>query len=138
MVQAARPATGPGHAGREPHDGGLDVSGARVGERWRVGTVLLEVREPRLPCFKLGLRLGDRRFPPRFADACRPGAYLAVLQEGVLAAGDAVHREDVPDHDVTVGLMMRAYLHDRALAPRLLEAPRLTAQWRVWAASRTG
>ena len=46
---------------------GIDVSGALVGERWRIGTTLLEVVQPRLPCFKLGLRMGDPTFVKRFA-----------------------------------------------------------------------
>jgi len=56
---------------------GIDVSGALVGERWRIGTTLLEVVQPRLPCFKLGLRMGDPTFLKRFAESSRPGAYMA-------------------------------------------------------------
>src|SRR6478735_5412178 len=66
---------------------GLDVSGAVVGERWRIGTVELEVCQPRLPCSKLGLRFGDPKMVKRFAQASRPGAYLRILTEGDLAAG---------------------------------------------------
>ncbi len=53
---------------------GVDVSGAVLGERWRIGTTLLEVVQPRLPCFKLGLKMGDPTFLRRFALASRPGA----------------------------------------------------------------
>jgi MOSC domain-containing protein YiiM len=66
---------------------GIDVSGALVGERWRIGTTLLEVVQPRLPCFKLGLRMGDPAFVRRFAQASRPGAYLRIVEEGELGAG---------------------------------------------------
>ena len=69
---------------------GIDVSGALVGERWRIGTTLLEVVQPRLPCFKLGLRIGDPAFVKRFAHASRPGAYLRIVEEGELGAGDAI------------------------------------------------
>src|SRR3954470_11400845 len=51
---------------------GMDVSGALIGERWRIGTTLLEVVQPRLPCFKLGLRMGDPGFVRGFARASRP------------------------------------------------------------------
>src|SRR3954465_16009975 len=53
----------------------VDVSGAVVGERWRIGTALLEVAQPRLPCYKLALRIGEPRFLRSFAEASRPGAY---------------------------------------------------------------
>ena len=69
---------------------GLPVSGAVIGERWELGSALLEVAQPRLPCFKLGLRMGDPRFPKRFAAAGRPGAYLRVVREGDIGAGDSI------------------------------------------------
>src|SRR6187200_1894150 len=56
---------------------GVDVSAARIGERWAIGGALLEVRQSRMPCYKLGLRMGDPRFLRAFAQADRPGAYLA-------------------------------------------------------------
>ena len=115
---------------------GVDVTGARVGERWRVGDALLEVSAPRIPCWKLGVRMGDPRFVKRFARALRPGAYLRVAEEGAIAAGDRVEVVERPGHGVTVALVAKAYLADRSLAPRLLEAPALGDGWRRWAADR--
>src|ERR1700748_1563933 len=69
---------------------GGDVSGAVLGERWRIGTTLLEVVQPRLPCFKLGLRMEDPTMVRGFARASRPGAYLKIIEEGELGAGDAI------------------------------------------------
>jgi len=69
---------------------GIDVTGAETGERWRVGSALLEITEPRLPCFKLGVKMGDNRFLKRFTAAGRPGKYLRIVEEGELRAGDAV------------------------------------------------
>src|SRR3954466_746212 len=69
---------------------GLDVSGAIIGERWRLGTVELEVCQPRLPCSKLGLRFGDLRMVRAFAQASRPGAYMRIVTEGELQAGDEI------------------------------------------------
>lgn len=131
----SRRVRGPGALGENLTLSGLDVTGALVGERWRVGNVLLEVREPRLPCLKLGLLAGDRRFPRHFAEEGRPGAYLAILEAGELAAGDAVEVVHRPPHGVTVGLVARAYQRDRSLAPRLLAARELPGGWRRWAAS---
>jgi MOSC domain-containing protein YiiM len=112
----------------------MDVSGARVGERWRVGSVLLEVAQPRLPCFKLGLKMGDPTFVRRFARAGRPGAYLRIVEEGTLEAGDAVEVVRVPDHDVTMRLMMHAALVDKRRLPELLAAEDLVPDWREWIA----
>src|SRR3954471_21454990 len=81
---------GPSAFGENLTTEGIDVSGALIGERWRIGTALLEVVQPRLPCFKLGLRMGDPSFVKRFGQASRPGAYLRILEEGELGAGDAV------------------------------------------------
>ena len=69
---------------------GVDVSGARIGERWRIGSVELEVAQPRLPCAKLGARFGDPRMVKRFAHAGRPGAYFRIVAPGELGAGDAI------------------------------------------------
>jgi len=101
---------------------GMAASEAVVGERWRVGGALLEVAGPRLPCFKLAARVGDRGFERRFAKAGRPGAYLRVLEEGELAAGDPVEVTERPEHGVTAALVARAILGDKELRPRVLEA----------------
>ena len=65
---------GPSPFGENLTIDGLDVSGARVGDRWAIGTTVLEVVQPRLPCFKLGVKFGDPAFLKRFALAGRPGA----------------------------------------------------------------
>ena len=64
---------------------GLDVTCALVGERWRVGSALLEVTGPRTPCWKLGARMESVEFPVYFAAAGRPGAYFRVLEQGDLS-----------------------------------------------------
>jgi MOSC domain-containing protein YiiM len=118
---------GPGAFGENLTTEGVDVSGALVGERWRVGTTLLEVVQPRLPCFKLALRMNDPTFIKRFAAASRPGAYLRIVAEGELGAGDAIEldSEALPEHAVTVRLISDAILLDHSLAAQALEAPQL-------------
>jgi MOSC domain-containing protein YiiM len=111
---------------------GLDVSGAVIGERWRIGTTLLEVVQPRLPCFKLALRMGEPHFVKRFAQASRPGAYLRIIEEGHLGAGDAVEVESMPDHGVTMRLISDAILRDPSLIPEVLKAPNLLPSLREW------
>ena len=115
---------------------GVDVSGAVLGERWEIGTALLEVVQPRLPCFKLGVKMDDPGFLKRFALASRPGAYLRIVTEGEIGAGDAVRVVDRPSHGVTMRLMSDAILLDHSLLPSLLEAPGLIDEWRDWVAER--
>jgi MOSC domain-containing protein YiiM len=109
---------------------GMDLTGALVGDRWRVGTALLEVAQPRLPCFKLGIRVADPRFPQRFQSAIRPGAYLRIIEEGVIRAGDRVHVIERPAHAVTMGLMVES-VRDEAKARAIQVAPRLPENWRA-------
>jgi len=127
---------GPGAFGENLTTEGIFVSGARIGERWRVGSALLEVRQTRVPCFKLGLRFGDKQMLRRFGEASRPGAYLAIVEEGELGAGDAIEIVSRPDHDITSALMSEALLKDHGLLPRLLEAPSLMPEWRSWIEER--
>jgi len=123
----------PGAFGENLTVRGIAVSEAVVGERWRIGTVLLEVAQPRIPCFKLGIQMGDPRFVRRFARAHRPGAYLRIVQEGELAAGDLVEVIHRPGHGVTVADAARAQMGDRAALARLPAAPELPERWQEWA-----
>jgi MOSC domain-containing protein YiiM len=106
---------------------GVEVTGAVIGERWRIGTVELEVCQPRLPCAKLGIVFGDGRMVRAFAQASRPGAYLRIRAEGELGAGDEVQVLHRPDHGVTVEMVSRAFLLDPALQPVVARAPELAA-----------
>lgn len=98
---------------------GVNCSRALIGERWRVGTTELQVTAPRVPCFKLAALMGDPAFVRRFTKANRPGAYLSVVREGEIGAGDEVEVVSRPDHDVTVSLVSAALLLDHSLLPRL-------------------
>jgi MOSC domain-containing protein YiiM len=128
----------PGNFGENLTVEGIAVHDAVVGERWRAGSALLEVSEPRFPCFKLGLRMGDPTFLKRFAAARRTGTYLRIVEEGDVGAGDAVERVSRPAHGVTIGLFAEAYLGDHSLAERLLEAPEVSGEWKNWVRGRSG
>jgi MOSC domain-containing protein YiiM len=127
---------GPAAFGENLTTEGVNVSGAVLGERWRIGTTLLEVAQPRLPCFKLALRMDEPAFVKRFAQASRPGAYLRIIEEGHLGAGDAVVIEGRPDHGVTMRLVSDAMLRDPGLIPQVLEAPQLLPSMREWMTTR--
>ncbi len=128
---------GPGTFGENLTLRGVAVTDAVVGERWAVGTCELEVCQPRTPCSKLGLRMGDVSFPRRFTVAGRPGAYLRIVTEGELGVGDEVVVLHRPAHGLTVGTVPQARTRaGRALLPRLLEAPELATSWSAWAVER--
>jgi MOSC domain-containing protein YiiM len=133
--QLGRP-LGPGAFGENLSLRGVDVSRARIGERWAIGSTLLEVRQPRLPCAKLGLRHSDPLLPRRFAGAGRPGAYLAIIEPGTLSAGDRVEIIDRPEHEVTVALVAHIFLRDHSRSHELLAATALPAGWLAWAHER--
>jgi MOSC domain-containing protein YiiM len=112
---------------------GIDVNEAEVGEHWRVGGALLEVASVRIPCNDFKSWMGvtgydSARWVRRFAQQCRPGPYLRVLEEGEIAAGDeidVVHRQG---HGVTVSTMFRALSLDHSLLPQLLRIDGLAEQ----------
>jgi MOSC domain-containing protein YiiM len=124
---------GPGAFGENLSLRGVEVNGALIGERWAVGSTVLEVRGPRVPCFKLALRHSDPSMPRRFARAGRPGAYLGIVEEGEISPGDQVEIVERPDHAVTVALVAQVFLFDHDRAGELLAAPSLPASWRDWA-----
>jgi MOSC domain-containing protein YiiM len=107
----------------------VDVTHAVIGEHWKIGSAEFEVSEPRIPCYKLGLKLNDPAFPAAFAKALRPGAYLRIIKEGELGASDSVQIISRPDHGVTVSDVAEAYLFDHRLFPRLLKVPQLRSDW---------
>ena len=107
---------------------GIDLSAAGVGERWRVGSCILEVAQPRLPCYKLGMRMHDPYFPRRFQAAMRMGAYLRVVEEGDIGANDTIDVLERPSHGVTLDTMVRA-LHDPAKARALQAVDVLPRFW---------
>nr|WP_088971173.1 MOSC domain-containing protein [Micromonospora siamensis]SCG54996.1 MOSC domain-containing protein YiiM [Micromonospora siamensis] len=100
---------------------GVDVNGAVIGERWRVGPrLVLQPTFGRIPCATFQHKMGEPRWVKTFASAGRPGAYLRVLEPGEVRAGDPVTVEDRPAHGVTVARAFRAYLTEPELLPELL------------------
>jgi MOSC domain-containing protein YiiM len=106
---------------------GLDVTGARIGERWQVGSdgLVLEVSQPRIPCRTFAAWLAIKGWVKTFTKAATPGAYLRVIAPGTMRGGDSIVVVDRPNHDVTIGLVFRAMTLEPELLPRLLEADAL-------------
>lgn len=99
----------PGFFGENLRVRGLDVTGARLGERWRIGDpgrgVLLEVRKPRTPCHNFSMRMGIEGFHVDFNRTGRVGAMCRVLEPGTVEAGVRVTVQYRPSHDVSVGVL---------------------------------
>lgn len=101
-----------------------------------MGTTLLEIAQPRQPCFKLGLRIGEPGFVKRFAQASRPGSYLRIIEEGDLGAGDPIEVVNRPDHGITSRMVFDAILRDSTLIPLVVTARQLPSELRSWMAQR--
>lgn len=111
---------------------GVDVTGAEIGERWRIGADLeLQVTEPRIPCRVFAVWMERQGWIKTFTQRAIPGAYLKVITPGLVSAGDeltVVHR---PGHGVTMGLTFRAITTESELLPDLLAAEDLSDDLRA-------
>jgi MOSC domain-containing protein YiiM len=116
---------------------GLDVSGALIGERWRIGErVVLEVSVPRIPCRTFAEFVQEPRWIKRFTERAAPGAYLRVITPGEIRAGDTIEVIHRPDHDVTIELTFRALTTEPEQLRRLLAADALPDEAKERAAKR--
>lgn len=101
---------------------GLDVNGAVVGERWRVGAdLILQTTFARIPCATFQAKMNEPRWVRRFTAEARPGAYLRVVEPGEVRAGDRVSVVHRPAHGMTIGEGFRAWTLEPELLPRLLD-----------------
>jgi MOSC domain-containing protein YiiM len=117
---------------------GLDVTGALIGERWRIGEqVVLEVAVPRIPCGTFAGWMAEQGWVKRFTVRAVPGAYLRVVVPGEIGAGDPVVVVSRPEHDVTIGVTFRALTREPELLPRLLDAEALPEDVKRLATKRT-
>lgn len=108
---------------------GIDVNQALIGEQWRIGTVLLEITDVRIPCNVFKNWMGESGYDKlawvkRFTAEGRPGPYLKVLEEGTLQAGDELHVLRRPDHGVSVTAYFQAQTTNRAALAELKAAIR--------------
>jgi MOSC domain-containing protein YiiM len=97
-----------------------------IGDRFHVGTVILEVTAPRVPCVTLAARMGDPSFVKRFQSAERPGLYCRVIQEGWVQVGDQVSLEKYKGETITAIKMFRDFYEsnlDELTLRRYLAAP---------------
>jgi MOSC domain-containing protein YiiM len=115
---------------------GLLEETVRVGDVFRIGTSRLQVTQPRIPCYKLAIRMDQGMdFPKRFQDSGRPGFYFRVLEEGAIGAGDAIELLERDTQSATIAEFIEVYLR-RSNNPeslrRMLAARELGDAWRDW------
>jgi MOSC domain-containing protein YiiM len=112
----------PGRFGENLRTSGLDLTGAVLGERWQIGTALLEVTAPRIPCANFARFWGVDQLVKRFTAHGASGTYLRVLASGEIGAGDEVQVVHRPGHGVTAGLAFRALTTQKSRLPELAPA----------------
>jgi MOSC domain-containing protein YiiM len=121
---------------------GLLEDDAHIGDRFRMGTAVLMVTQPRLPCYKLGIRFGRGDMPERFLSGRRTGFYFAIVEEGELGEGDGLEliHQDVNRISVTdiLNLLSDHELQDPQLFERALNVSALSPNWRKRLLERLG
>lgn len=128
-----------GQFGENLTTGGLSEDQVRIGDRFRVGTAELVVTQPRVPCFKLGIRFGRPDILRRFLRSGRSGFYFSVQQEGAVQAGDPIALIEPATHSLTVAALNQLYTQqdvDRELLARAIQIEGLPQSWREMFAER--
>jgi MOSC domain-containing protein YiiM len=118
---------------------GLLEETVRIGDRFQVGSAEFVVTQPRMPCFKLGIRFARPDIVKRFLQSGRAGFYFAVLKEGDVTAGDAIELVEQNEHGVTVADVVNLYRRDvtnQELVRRVSELPSLPKTWRDYVRTR--
>jgi MOSC domain-containing protein YiiM len=112
---------------------GLFESELNIGDKFRVGSAIVMVTEPRMPCYKLGIRFGRSDIVKRFLGSERTGFYFAVLQEGQVGVGDPIELTENSQRSVKVSDITRLYTrekHNVALLRRAIEVAVLPESWK--------
>jgi MOSC domain-containing protein YiiM len=112
---------------------GLFEKEVNIGDRLRIGTVLFEVTQPRMPCYKLGIKFGRDDILKKFLQSERSGIYFAVLEEGEIKAGDEIEFISRDEHQITVTDIERLYTSQKDnldLLQRAIQVDALPESWR--------
>lgn len=128
-----------GHFGENFTTQGFLEDAVSIGDTFRVGSALVQVTEPRMPCYKLGIRFGRADMVKRFLASKRTGFYFAVLEEGIVQAGDTFAAVERSSHGITVAEVTRLYAFDKedwATMRRVVEIEALSVSWRDYFQTR--
>lgn len=114
---------------------GLFETEVNIGDRLRIGSVLFEVTQPRMPCYKLGIKFGRDDIIKKFLESARSGIYFAVIEEGEIKAGDAIEFISRDENQITVTDIARLYFSEKAnleLLHRAIKVSALPESWREY------
>lgn len=112
---------------------GIDVTNAVIGERWKIGSALLEVSKPRIPCRVFAGFWERPTLIKDFFDAGRSGAYLRIIEEGEIGRDDGIVVVDRPTHGVTISDLFAAKRGERSRISEIVRVPALPEDYREWA-----
>ena len=112
---------------------GINVNAALIGERWKIGSVILEVSQPRIPCRVFAGFWKRATLIKDFTQAGRPGTYLRIIQEGSAKAGDAIEVIQKPDHNVSISDLFAAKSGERSKINEIRDVSYLSTEFKEWA-----
>jgi MOSC domain-containing protein YiiM len=118
-----------GRFGENITTAGIDLSAALIGETWQLGSTVVQVTTPRIPCVTFQSWMDEPHWVKRFAAAGRPGAYLRIITAGAVGAGDELRVLSRPEPAVTIAESMLAYYGDRDIMRRLLDVEGRGYKW---------
>lgn len=122
----------PGLFGENLSTTGLDETRVCIGDVFEIGSIVLQVTSPRMPCYKLGIRMNDSRFIKDFMKAEKNGFYFKVLKEGTIEAGDGILKVKQDGHGLTVAEVIQLYTtrkSDKDLLTKATTSPSLPQDW---------
>jgi len=121
-----------GRFGENLTTSGIDVTNAIIGEIWHIGTTKLQVTMPRIPC-KVFQGFWQRpNLIKEFTNAKRPGAYLRILEEGYVSAGDEIRVTNIPNHGITIKDLYEAKSGERSKIIDINQIPDLAPKFKDW------
>ena len=122
-----------GRFGENLSTSGLDVNSALIGEQWKIGGVILEVSQPRIPCRTFSGFWQRPTLIKEFMAAGRPGTYLRIIQEGEITAGDEIEIISKPNHAITIADLYAAKNGERSKVQEIADVKELSRNYREWA-----
>ena len=111
---------------------GIDVNAALIGEQWKIGSVILEVSQPRIPCRVFAGFWKRATLIKDFTQAGRPGTYLRIIQEGTAQAGDAIEVIFKPNHTITISDLFAAKSGERSKINQIKDVTFLSTEFKEW------
>ena len=112
---------------------GIDVNAALIGERWQIGSAILEVSQPRIPCRVFAGFWQRPTLIKEFMAAGRPGAYLRIIQVGEIGAGDTIEVIHIPKHAITIADLYAAKNGERSKIQEISMVSELSTKYQEWA-----